>query len=210
MRLLQWPSGGAEHPPPETPFSLSGYTCFSLVHNCSPKHVQSYLSEYPCAIPPECGGSEYLLRIASLPDAPRWTAVSWPRPASFFDMQMVTMGLHGQSKPYAGEKFALFLALPDEAHREDGPLLTLPYKSGFHMEVRDQMLGIFCQWEFLYNIGRDNVTFRRFEKSPNYTSYLCTPRIGFQMKWMERLEESRWLEFPLFLNNSVHCERNAP
>ena len=49
-------------------------------------------------------------------------------------MQMVTMGLHGQSKPYAGEKFALFLALPDEAHREGGPLLTLPYKSGFHME----------------------------------------------------------------------------
>ena len=128
----------------------------------------------------------------------------------FFDMQMVTMGLHGQSKPYAGEKFALFLALPDEAHREGGPLLTLPYKSGFHLEVRDQMLGIFCQWEFLYNIGRDNVTFRRFERSPNYTSYLCTPRIGFRMKWMERLEESRWLEFPLFLNNSVHCERNTP
>lgn len=210
MKLFRWPSGGEEHPPPEVPFSLGEYACFSLVHNFSPKHVQSFLQEYPCAIPAEHGGSAYLLRIAALPDAPRWTVVSWPHFTPFFDMQLVTMGLYGESKPYADAKFALFLALPDEAHRDGGPLITLPYKSGFHMEARDKMLGIFCQWDFLYDIERDDVTFRCFEAYPNYANYLSTPRIGFQMKWMEHLEGSRWLEYPLFLNKSVHCERNTP
>lgn len=210
MLPFPWPSGEERHPPPDVPFSLRGYACFSLVHNCPFKRIQNFLEEYPCAAPAERGGVRYPLQIAVLPGAPRWTAVSWPRPAPFFDMQLVTMGLYGESKPYAGAKFALFLALPDEAHREGGPLIAHPHQSGFAMEAADTMRGIFRQWEFMYDIGADQVTFRHFVSFPNYTGYLSTARIGFQMKWLEHLDGLCWSECPLFLGGSAHCERNTP
>lgn len=168
---------------PKFPFDLTGYTCFSLA-NCSAGRARRLLEEYPNLCAPEGETREFSFRLSPMPDAPEWTAVLWPRPGRFYDLLNLTMWLMGYNGCPGGET-PLFIALPPEGRKQEGPLLARPdYDDPFMASL----VGYWQGWSFDYTlpgerlrwIGRDVFPQDYFFYGRGYSN------TGFRLEWLER------------------------
>ena len=167
--------------PPKYPFDLTGYTCFSVI-NCPPDQAGRLVREYEGLAAPDGPVQSFAFRLASLPEAPAWTAVRWPRPGRCFDLFNLTMWLMGY-KPGLGGENPIFIALPPAGREAEGPLIVRPeYDNPFG----DEMLGFWQNWSFDYQlpdqrlrwIGEGTFPQEYFFNGRGYSS------TGFRLEWL--------------------------
>lgn len=178
MRMPKEPAGH-----PDFPFDLTGYTCVSII-NCPVEQVLQLVKEYEgiCAIEHE---QQFQFLIASVPEAPEWTLLRWPRPGGFYDLMNLTMWLMGYQAGLGGEN-PIFVALPPVERAGESPLLARPdYDNPFG----DSMIGYWQGWCFAYSMPEQKLEWISSNAHPDF---LFQARhhalIDFQLERMENLE----------------------
>ena len=178
MRMPKEPAGH-----PDFPFDLTGYTCVSII-NCPVEQVLQLVKEYEgiCAIEHE---QQFQFLIASVPEAPEWTLLRWPRPGGFYDLMNLTMWLMGYQAGLGGEN-PIFVALPPVERAGESPLLARPdYDNPFG----DSMIGYWQGWCFAYSMPEQKLEWISSNAHPDF---LFQARhhalIDFQLERLENLE----------------------
>lgn len=182
------PAGGKQ---PVFPFDLSGYTCFTLA-NCPAERCIQLVEEYEglCAV---TNPRKFQFFFAVLPEDPQWTVIRWSQPGRFYDLMNLTMWSMGYTG-CPGAETPLFIALPPEDRRTQGPVLARPDYDNPFMEM---MLGFWQGWSFDYTMPGESL--RWIGKDVFPPEYFFHGRgnssTGFQLEWLEHLERiPAWVE----------------